>query len=118
MVSLHRRALAVRTKPNVPIVLVCTDRATREAITRSGVACFMPVYPTEKAAMKALGQLRRRTVRRADARLPANLTASASHVAWSASGSPRGRNPSSSRSRWWLSTCSWKTCWNTRQAFR
>jgi len=64
----------VRTKPNVPIVLVCAHRATREAITRSGVAYFMPVYSTEKAAMKALGQHSRRTVRRADAQLPADLT--------------------------------------------
>lgn len=64
----------VRDKPNVPIVLVCAHRATREAITRSGVAYFMPVYSTEKAAMKALSQQSRRAVRRADARLPADLT--------------------------------------------
>jgi anti-anti-sigma regulatory factor len=62
------------TQPDVPIVLVCAHRATRDAITRSGVASFMPVYSTEKAAMKALDQLTRRTVRRADAELPANLT--------------------------------------------
>ncbi|HEY2502110.1 MAG TPA: STAS domain-containing protein [Mycobacterium sp.] len=61
-------------QPNVPIVLVCTHRATREAVTRSGVARFMPVYATEKAAMKALDRLTRRPVRRADAELPANLT--------------------------------------------
>ncbi|EFG75390.1 STAS domain protein [Mycobacterium parascrofulaceum ATCC BAA-614] len=64
----------VRSKPNVPIVLVCAHRATREAITRSGVAYFMPVYSTEKAAMKALSQQSRRAVRRADAPLPADLT--------------------------------------------
>ena len=64
----------LRTKPNVPIVLVCADRATRDAITRREVAHFMPVYSTEKAAMKALDRLTRRAVRHADAELPANLT--------------------------------------------
>ena len=64
----------VRSKPNVPIVLVCAHRGTREAIARSGVAYFIPVYSTEKAAMKALSQHSRRAVRRADAPLPADLT--------------------------------------------
>jgi anti-anti-sigma factor len=62
------------TKPDVPIVLVSTDRAAREAITRRDVAHFMPVYSTEKGAMKALGRLTDRTIRHADAELPANLT--------------------------------------------
>lgn len=61
-------------KPDIPIVLVCSHRPTREAINRSGLAHFMPVYSTEKAAMKALGQLTRSTVRRVDAQLPADLT--------------------------------------------
>lgn len=60
--------------PDVPIVLVCAQRATREAINQSEVACFMPVYSTEKAAVKALDRLTRRTVRHADARLPADLS--------------------------------------------
>ncbi|MCV7440941.1 sulfate transporter [Mycobacterium paraense] len=64
----------VHTRPDVPIVLVCADRAAREAITRSGVARFMPVYANEKGAMKALGRLTSRTVQHADAELPANLT--------------------------------------------
>jgi anti-anti-sigma factor len=64
----------VETHPDVPIVLVCAHRATREAITRSGVARFMPVYATEKGAMKAISRLARRTVQRADAQLPPNLT--------------------------------------------
>lgn len=64
----------VRGQPDVPIVLVCGDRAARDAITHSEVARFMPVYSTEKGAIKALGRLARRTVRRADAELPANLT--------------------------------------------
>ncbi len=64
----------VHTRPAVLIVVVCADRATREAITRSGVARFMPVYATEKGAIKALGRLTSRTVRHADAELPADLT--------------------------------------------
>jgi anti-anti-sigma factor len=64
----------VHTPPDVPIVLVCADRATRETITRSEVARFMPVYATEKGAMKALDRLTRRSVQHADAELPANLT--------------------------------------------
>ncbi|MCV7242990.1 STAS domain-containing protein [Mycobacterium mantenii] len=59
---------------HVPIVLVCTDRAARDAITHSGVTHFMPLYSGEKAAMKALGQNSRRPVRRADVQLPADLT--------------------------------------------
>jgi anti-anti-sigma factor len=64
----------LHTRPDVPILLVCAHRATRQAITRSEVERFMPVYSTENAARKALGRLRRRTLRRADAQLPANLT--------------------------------------------
>lgn len=64
----------VGSAPHIPIVLVCTNRATREAIGNSGVTHFMPVYPTEKAAMKALGQNNRRPVRRTDVELPADLT--------------------------------------------
>lgn len=64
----------IGSEPHIPIVLVCTNRATRETIIRSGVTHFMPVYPTEKAAMKALAQNRHRPVRRADAELPADLT--------------------------------------------
>jgi hypothetical protein len=63
-----------RTRPEVLIILVCADRATRDAINRSEVARFMPVYSTEKGAMKALARLTRRTLRHADAELPANLT--------------------------------------------
>jgi anti-anti-sigma factor len=60
--------------PHIPIVLVCTDRAAREAITNSGVSHFMPVYSSEKAAFKALSQNSRRPVRRTDVQLPADLT--------------------------------------------
>lgn len=63
-----------QARPDVPIVLVCGDRATREAITRSGVAHFVPVYSTEQAAIKALGRLSRGALRRAHAELLADLT--------------------------------------------
>lgn len=61
------------TRPNVPILLVCAHRTGRAAITRTGVARFMPVYPTEKGAMKAIGRLARRNVMYARAELSANL---------------------------------------------
>ncbi len=63
----------VDTRPGAPIVLVCAHQAGRDAIARSEVARFMPVYATEKSAMKGIDRLARRTVQRADARLPANL---------------------------------------------
>ncbi|WP_406814262.1 STAS domain-containing protein [Mycobacterium sp. M23085] len=64
----------VGSAAHIPIALVCTNRATREAITSSGVTHFMPIYSSEKAALKALGQSSRRPVRRADVQLPADLT--------------------------------------------
>lgn len=64
----------IGAQPDIPIVLVCGHRPAREAIARSEVARFIPVYATEKSAMKAINRLTHRTIRRADARLPANLT--------------------------------------------
>jgi len=61
-------------RPDVPIVLVSSHRATREALSSSEVASFMPVLSTEKSAMKALARLTRRTVRCADSELPADLS--------------------------------------------
>jgi anti-anti-sigma factor len=63
----------VDTRPGVPIVLVCANRAAREAITRGGVTRFIPVYPTEKGAVKAIDRLARRRVQHAQAKLPASL---------------------------------------------
>lgn len=60
--------------PQVPISLACASRTTREALGRSGIAHFIPVHSSEKAAMKAHAQRSRRAIRRADARLPADLT--------------------------------------------
>ncbi len=62
------------TRPDVPIVLVAANRAARDAITRSGAARFMPVYPTEKGAMKGVAKLGRRKLQHAQEKLPANLT--------------------------------------------
>jgi anti-anti-sigma factor len=62
------------TRSRVPILLVCGNRASRETITRTGVARFMPVFPTEKGARKALDKLARRSVRHSHAQLPANLS--------------------------------------------
>jgi anti-anti-sigma factor len=64
----------VSVKPHVPIVLVCARRASRDAITRAGVTHFLLVYPSEKAAIKALGQRSRHAIRRTDAQLPTDLT--------------------------------------------
>jgi anti-anti-sigma factor len=64
----------VDTRPEVAIVLVCHNRAAREAIARSGVARFMPVYPTEKGAIKGVDKLVRRKVYRGQTQLAANLT--------------------------------------------
>ncbi len=59
---------------DVPLVVVCAQRANRDALARSGVARLMPVYSSEKGAIRALGRRTRRSVRRADAQLPADLT--------------------------------------------
>jgi anti-anti-sigma factor len=59
---------------DVPVLLACGNRASREAITRTGLAHFMPVFPTEKGAIKAVDKLARRSIRRSHAQLPANLT--------------------------------------------
>lgn len=61
------------TRADIPIVLVSTNRATREAITRSGVALVMPVYPSEKGAMKAVSKLGRRKLQHAQTQLSSNL---------------------------------------------
>jgi anti-anti-sigma factor len=58
----------------VPVVLVCAHRASRDAIARHGLATFMPVFTTEKAARKALGGFAPRTARHVDVELPADLS--------------------------------------------
>ncbi|OBA83697.1 sulfate transporter [Mycobacterium sp. 1164966.3] len=61
-------------RPEVPLLLVCGNRSSREAIERSGVARLLPVYATDKTAMKAVARLSRKKVRRAKAELPAHLS--------------------------------------------
>jgi anti-anti-sigma regulatory factor len=61
-------------RPGVPLLLVCANRSSREAIERIGVARLMPVYASDKTAMKAVARLARNKVRRAQAQLPAHLT--------------------------------------------
>jgi anti-anti-sigma factor len=61
-------------RPDVPLLLVCANRTSREAIERTGVARLMPVYASGKTAMKAVARLTRNKVRRGQAQLPAHLT--------------------------------------------
>lgn len=61
-------------RPEVPLLLVCGNRSSREALQRSGVARLLPVYATDKTAMKAVAKLARNKVRRAKAELPAHLS--------------------------------------------
>jgi anti-anti-sigma regulatory factor len=70
--------LAARWQPDartgVPLLLVCANRTSRGAIERTGVARLMPVYASDKTAMKAVARLTRNKVHRAQAQLPAHLT--------------------------------------------
>jgi hypothetical protein len=61
--------------PEVPIMLVCEHRGGRSAITRNGVARYVPVYPTVDEAIAALSSdapWRHRS--RARTTLPADLS--------------------------------------------
>jgi hypothetical protein len=62
----------VRTWPDVPIALVCAHAAGRNAISRIGVARYVPVYPTVEAARNGV-HVDNRGRRRAHAQLPATL---------------------------------------------
>jgi anti-anti-sigma factor len=59
--------------PDVPLLLACANRTNREAIERTGIARLMPVYASEKTALKAVARLTHK-VRRARAHLPAHLS--------------------------------------------
>jgi anti-anti-sigma factor len=61
-------------RPDVPLLLVCGNRTSREAIERSGVARLMPVYATDKTALKAISRFTPTKVRRTQAQLPAHLS--------------------------------------------
>jgi hypothetical protein len=62
----------VSTWPDIPIVLVCAHDAGRTAITRSGVARYVLVYPTVEAARNGI-HVGSRGRRRAHVQLPASL---------------------------------------------
>jgi hypothetical protein len=65
----------VGTWPEVPIVLVCEDPTGRSAITRNGVARYVPVYPSIRAAIDAMSCTESPPARRrARALLPGQLT--------------------------------------------
>jgi hypothetical protein len=61
--------------PEVPILLVCGDRAGRDAITRNGVSRYVPAYAdVDSAAAAALdSDIPARRRRRARASLPAEM---------------------------------------------
>jgi hypothetical protein len=61
--------------PEVPIFLVCGHRAGRDAITRNGVARYVPVFPGVDSATAALStDIPARRRRRARAHLPAEVS--------------------------------------------
>lgn len=62
----------VSTWPDVPILLACSNFQHRRAIAASGVARYVPVYPTREAAIAAADELSRNGRRRARAQLPAS----------------------------------------------
>jgi hypothetical protein len=58
--------------PEVPIMLVCAKKAGRSAITRNGVARYVPVHPSVEAAVATLPAYAQQHRRRAQAALPAS----------------------------------------------
>jgi hypothetical protein len=62
----------VSTWPDIPVGLVCGDRARRATVARTGVTRYVPVFATAGEATTALaGELRLRT--RVSTQLPASL---------------------------------------------
>lgn len=60
--------------PEIPIMLVCEHRDGRSVIARNGITRYVPVYPTVRAAIEALGHPSpQRIRRRARAFLPIGL---------------------------------------------
>lgn len=61
--------------PEVPIILACGHAGRRSAIARNGVARYVPVYPSVRAALEAASCAESPPVRRcARADLPSELT--------------------------------------------
>lgn len=64
----------VRSRPEVPIVLLCTDAACRRAIVHNGVAHHVPVCATLDAAVAAVSSSEPPRRRRARAEFPDDYT--------------------------------------------
>lgn len=62
----------VSTWPDVSILLVCGHERGRTAITRNGVARYVPVYPTVETALRGITDRSRQARRRLRAKLPAS----------------------------------------------
>ncbi|MEN4473146.1 STAS domain-containing protein [Mycolicibacterium cosmeticum] len=67
----------VSTWPDVPIALVCSDVATRDALRRNGITRYVPVYRTVPDARTACDAGEHRPRKRARAELPAILGSAA-----------------------------------------
>lgn len=63
----------VSTWPDIPIALTCAHDAGRQAITRNGVARYVPVYTTVEAAADGVLNLGHRGRQCAHTELPATL---------------------------------------------
>ncbi len=62
----------VSTWPDVPILLVCPNPQRRRAITRCGVARYVPVHATHESAVDAIADPSLHVRRRARTQLPAS----------------------------------------------
>ncbi len=62
----------VRVWPDVPILLVCAHPQRRQAIARCGVARYVPVHPTDEAALEAVAGRSLSGRRRARTQLPSD----------------------------------------------
>ena len=65
----------VSTWPDVPVLLVCGHDRGRTAITRNGVARYVPVYPTVETALRGITDRSRQARRRAAGIYGAIITA-------------------------------------------
>jgi anti-anti-sigma regulatory factor len=64
----------VRTWPDVPIVLVCANDATRRLIRHCGITRYVPAFATTQAALQSVGDEWPRPRRRARAELPPHVS--------------------------------------------
>ena len=64
----------VRIWPDVPILLVCTNDATRQLIRRRGITRYVPAFATAQEALQSLGDEWPRPRRQARAELPPHVS--------------------------------------------